>query len=142
MSGATWCVLICQEFYDGVPSYCAGEGLLAVTTRPPCRVIILKRGDFIASSALRPRRAHSLRNKRSARALKYFAPRKRSSCLITSMPQSCSSSRFTASHTGFFDLSQSVFVLVRFVCGRNIIKVNPLEMLPKGQTKSCLNVCR
>src|SRR5215831_323958 len=82
MSGATWCVLICQEFYDGVPSYCAGEGLLAVTTRPPCRMMILKRGDFIASSALRPRRAHSLRN---------FARRRRSSCLITSVNAQSSS---------------------------------------------------
>src|SRR5262249_23231102 len=56
-----------------------------MTTRPPCRVIILKRGDFIASSALRPRRAHSSRNKRSAKAPKYFARRKRTSWLITSV---------------------------------------------------------
>jgi len=82
---ATWCAPICRRSYDGPPSGCPGEHLLAVTIRPLCRVIILIRGDFIASSALRPRRAHSLRNKRSAKAPKYFARRRRTSWLITSV---------------------------------------------------------
>jgi hypothetical protein len=46
-------------------------------------------------------------NKRSAKAPKYFARRRRSSCLMTSVndPQSSSSSRFTAAQAGVFDLS-------------------------------------
>src|SRR5262245_41757428 len=47
--------------------------------------MILARGDFIASFASRPRRAHSSRNKRSAKAPKYFAQRRRSSCVIASV---------------------------------------------------------
>ena len=48
--------------------------------RVACRAMILKRGEFIASSALMPRRAHSFRNKRSAKAPSHFARRRRSSC--------------------------------------------------------------
>ena len=66
-----------------------------MTAGPPCRVIMLIRGDFIASSASRPRRAHSSRNKRSAKAPKYFARRRRSSRLITSMTGPPSRARFT-----------------------------------------------
>ena len=44
--------------YDAVPSDRL-EDLRGVTTRTPCRVMMVERGDFIASSALSPRRAHS-----------------------------------------------------------------------------------
>jgi hypothetical protein len=46
----------------------------------PSRAMILESGDLIASSASRPSRAHSARNTRSARAPKYLARRRRSSC--------------------------------------------------------------
>src|SRR5262245_15819339 len=49
-----------------------------VTTGLTCRLMMLKRGALIASFALRPRRAHSSLNKRSAKAPKNFARRRRS----------------------------------------------------------------
>jgi len=79
MIAATRCVRICRRSYDGALPACP------VTPRPNCRMTIFARGDCIASSALRPRRVHSSRNKRSAKAPKYFARRRRSSCLMTSV---------------------------------------------------------